>query len=126
MLTEESIFFLSQRPDCFLRGESMIKIQETPSQHVRLRHLYTSSVGNMDVLPLEILQMIMRELDLRSLTRLKRVSKRGWEIVSSLPEFDNLLRYGYLAMVALGRTNLILWHSVSTIYKTMRSQKCVS
>jgi hypothetical protein len=126
MLSEENISFLAGRPAYILEGESMIKIQAKPVQHVPLANLETSSIGNLDVLPLEILQMMMRELDFRSLMRLSHVSKRGWEIVDSLPEAKSIMKHAYPAMVALSQTTLIKWHSISTIYGTMRSPECTS
>jgi hypothetical protein len=86
----------------------------------------TSNLGNLDVLPSELIQLTLNDLDFRSLFRLGAVSHRGREVVQSHRAFRDLIMHAYPTLVALGRTELLQWHSSASLCTTLQSEACVS
>jgi hypothetical protein len=108
-------------------NESMIP-SSTLSQPlpVNLQPPQYSSLGSLDCLPVEILHNIFDDLDFRSLFRLAATSHYGRWVVHSHPLFHILVNYAYHALVALSQTQVIQWHTSSTLYDALRAEKCVS
>ncbi|OAL43796.1 hypothetical protein IQ07DRAFT_288234 [Pyrenochaeta sp. DS3sAY3a] len=125
---DELIRRLSHRDRHILMSESMINIPARLANlnPVHLRNYSPSNLGNLNVLPVELLHIILHQLDFLSLFRLARVSHHGREMVHSLPAFRDLMTYAYPALVAFGMTELLHWHSCSTLRSALSSDSCVS
>jgi hypothetical protein len=115
---------LSYRPDYILNG--MISIPEPAKPSAIKRDPSSSSIGLLDILPVELLQYTLHMLDFRSLSRLSRVSLQGNEVVRSLPAYRNLMEHAPHALVALGHTRLISLHSANVLYGILLLEQCVS
>ncbi|KAK2808631.1 hypothetical protein FQN50_004495 [Emmonsiellopsis sp. PD_5] len=115
---------LSCRPEHFL--ESMIRIHE-PARFLSIkRDASRSSLGSLDVLPLELLYLTFNMMDVQSLSRICCVSLRGKAVVESLPGYYRLVQHAPGMLGALARTRLIRFHSTSTLYQALLSEKCRS
>ncbi|EME42633.1 hypothetical protein DOTSEDRAFT_112459, partial [Dothistroma septosporum NZE10] len=81
----------------------------------------SSSLGVLDQLPVELIDIVCLELDLASLFALRHVSLRGRQIVSALPEFKLITKYAVSCLHAMLRTGTAsgiclctLWHLFCT------------
>lgn len=127
-MDDELISRLSYRDRHILMSESMINVPARLAKPnpVHLRNSPSSNIGNLDVFPMELLHNILNQLDFLSLFRLASVSHRGRNVVHSLAAFRDLTTYAYPVLVALGITELLYWHSCSTLHSALLSESCVS
>lgn len=65
-------------------------------------------------------------LDLQSITRASRVSRRGKCIVQSLPAYRDLMKHAPDALAALSKTKLIHLHSAAQLSAALRSGSCAT
>lgn len=86
----------------------------------------TSSLGQLDVLPTELLLLTFDYLDFQSLSRLSRACLRGKALVESLPAYREIMEHAPGALIALGKTRLLRHHPAPLLRRTLRSGKCVS
>jgi hypothetical protein len=84
-----------------------------------------SAIGTLDVLPLEILHMILMPITLKDLSKVTQTSHRGREIVQSLPFYEVLMDNAYPAFHLLGKTGLAKYFSFANLLDAFRSEKCV-
>ncbi|KAH6723475.1 F-box domain-containing protein [Leptodontidium sp. MPI-SDFR-AT-0119] len=110
---DQCISRLSCRPRHILNG--MISISEAAKPSAIKRDASSSSIGLLDILPVEF-----------SLSHLSRVSLQGNEVVRSLPAYRSLMEHAPHALAALGRTRLISLHSANALYGTLLSEQCIS
>jgi hypothetical protein len=86
----------------------------------------TSSLGRLDDLPLELLHGTLALLDFRALSHISRTCIRGIEVVSSLPEYRDLMLHAPEALAALGKTRLIRYQPAANIHLALLSADCTS
>ncbi|EGD87147.2 hypothetical protein H113_05729 [Trichophyton rubrum MR1459] len=84
---------------------------DEPAKLSALTYSSTSSLGRLDSLSLEVLWMILRYLDIRSPSRLLRVSHRGRAAVESLPLHRELMKYIPNTLKALGKCRLLCYYT---------------
>ena len=104
----------------------MVHVAVPATRLVALRVTATSTMGALDKIPAEILQMMLQNLDLRSLSRLSQTCTSGQNIVLSLRAYQELLQYVPAAMSALSGTRCISYFSLTQVHEAMCSEKCVS
>ncbi|KAM5346588.1 hypothetical protein ACJ41O_009593 [Fusarium nematophilum] len=85
-----------------------------------------SSLGQLDLLPAELLLLVLDLLDFQALSRLSRVSARGKDVVEALPVYQDVLGHAPEALTALGKTRLLGYHPAALLRDTLRQDKCVS
>lgn len=78
-----------------------------------------------DSLPIEVLHLILEDVDFLSLSRFSRTSRRGCELVASLPAYQELHRHAPKALAALGRMTILQLHSSKTLRSSLYSDRCV-
>ncbi|KAL4722267.1 hypothetical protein ACLX1H_010616 [Fusarium chlamydosporum] len=66
--------------------------------------VYASSLGQLDLLPAELLLSVLDLLDFQSLSRLSRVSLLGKDVIEDLPVYKEMVQHAPEALVALGQT----------------------
>nr|POE79425.1 hypothetical protein CFP56_07490 [Quercus suber] len=86
----------------------------------------TSSLGNLETLPIEILQHSLLQLDLLSLLQLTSVSVRGSHLVESLLPLRRFLAAVGNFPLVLARAKILGLHSLPTLNAALRSERCVS
>lgn len=121
---DQCISRLSCRPRHILNG--MISISEAAKPSAIKRDASSSSIGLLDILPVELVQYTLHMLDFQSLSHLSRVSLQGNEVVRSLPAYRSLMEHAPHALAALGRTRLISLQSANALYGTLLSEQCIS
>lgn len=87
-----------------------------------------SSLGSLDTLPVEVLQIIFDHSDALSLSRLAATSWRGHDLVHaqfSRPEYADLSTHAREAIIALSQMKILHLHSVQDMVATLRSASCV-
>lgn len=84
----------------------------------------SSTLGNLDVLPLEVLQEIIPHLDLYTINSLRCVNSRSLSVVESVPEYKAIELHARTALRAaflIGTAKII---SCGTLYDTLCSHSC--
>ena len=81
-------------------------------------------LGQLDSLPLEIFQNILEQLDLHTLILVQCLSHRSKLLVSSIPQYRDILAYAPNALRAILSTGLASHFSIETLYSALRSQVC--
>ncbi|KAI1503979.1 hypothetical protein F5X99DRAFT_373131 [Biscogniauxia marginata] len=106
--------------------DGMIRII-TPAQPSTIcREFARSSLGQLDILSAELLLLTLNLLDFQSLSRISRVSLKGKVVVEALPAYRDMMEHAPKILTALGKTQLLSYHSASLLRQTLRSDKCVS
>lgn len=84
-----------------------------------------TSVGQLDLLPVELIDQVLRMLDIPTLTTFRRVNQRAMHLVDSLPPYrrlwtscPNILR----AVVGINGTSF----SCETLFQALTREKCES
>lgn len=121
---QDQVSLLSHRPRSLLRA--MITIPNPPDSLDTEIDAQRSSVGELDILPTELLFFVLQALDLKSISRVSRVSRRGNVIVKSLAAYRNLLDKAPEALAALSQAKLLGVHSVTQLQDTLRSDRCAT
>lgn len=98
----------------------------SPAKPSTISRAPLSSLGQLDLLPTELLLITLGLLDFRSLSRISRVSLRGKEIVEALPAYKDMMEHAPEALTALGKTRLLQHHSALLLHQTLKSDKCIS
>ena len=85
----------------------------------------TFSLGELEVMPDEIILKIIGHLDFQSLSRFSRVSLRAKEMVEDdCPAYYDMMEYAPEALTALGRTGLLKYHPAPLLRQTLYSSEC--
>ncbi|KAF4974050.1 hypothetical protein FZEAL_9004 [Fusarium zealandicum] len=85
-----------------------------------------SSLGQLDLLPAELLLLVLDYLDFQSLSRLSRVSTMGKDIVEALPAYEEVIHHAPGTLAALGKTHLLGHHPAAMLHTALRQSRCVS
>ncbi|KAM0207552.1 hypothetical protein ACHAQI_007555 [Fusarium lateritium] len=85
-----------------------------------------SSLGQLDLLPAELLLSVIELLDFQSLSRLSRVSLLGKDVIEDLPVYREMIQHSPETLVALGQTRLLSYHPATLLHSTLRKSRCVS
>lgn len=86
----------------------------------------SSSMGRIEILPPEILLLILNLVDFQTLSRLSRVCRRAKAIVEALAAYKELRQHAPDVLAALGKTRLLKYHSAALLRQTLRESRCVS
>ncbi|KAM0561225.1 hypothetical protein ACHAPJ_003730 [Fusarium lateritium] len=119
--TEESEFkgMIRHVPE---QNETLPSITFISDQH----RVLDSSLGQLDLLPAELLLSVLDLLDFQSLSRLSRVSLLGKGVIEGLPVYNEVIQHAPEALVTLGKTQLLSCHPATLLHSTLRTSKCVS
>jgi hypothetical protein len=84
----------------------------------------SATLGQLDTLPLELLQPILLDLDLKSLTALRSVNRTFRKTIDSIKEYDDIITHGPTSLRAALSINLGSWISCRQLYNTLCSEQC--
>jgi hypothetical protein len=93
---------------------------ETPLQRKPAKR----NAGVLETLPLELLQLILARLDLRSVMNVRYVNRRCADLVDSLPELRAIARYGQNALRGSLAINTAANISVEKLYQQLFKKSC--
>ncbi|KAI8718032.1 F-box domain-containing protein [Fusarium sp. LHS14.1] len=127
-ITEEIVKKLTWRNEGGDKGDKILVIRDLPLK--KMKRIKPKSpmqpIGLLDTLPLEILLCIFEYLDFQSLLRFTQVCLRAKLTVESMPAYAEMRRHAGEALMALGETRLLRYHSAALLRQTLRSPYCVS
>jgi hypothetical protein len=83
-----------------------------------------TNLGSLDMLPVELMQPILAQLDLRTLEDFRRVNQRALQLVSSVPQYKAIETYALDALRGILSTGIGRWTTCETLYKTLCTAKC--
>lgn len=124
VFSEELIEKLTCTQELNLCG--MIRKLPVPKTSPIHRNATKPTLGPLDTLPLELLQLILSLLDFQSLSRLSRASLTAKATVEALPAYREFLEHAPDVLIALERTRILHYHSAALLRRTLRTNQCVS
>ncbi len=83
-----------------------------------------SSIGNLEILPIEIIHSIFNILDLQTLTHCRAISWRARCLVDSIPPYKTIVQHAPNALRALLSTNMAVCFTAQDIFKALCMQDC--
>src|SRR6266699_2232047 len=84
----------------------------------------TTNVGTLDALPPELVERILSQLDLRTLTDFRRVNRRATELVNFLPEYKTITTHARNALRGILSIETSRWITCSTLYEKLCTPSC--
>lgn len=93
---------------------------ETPLQRKPAKR----NAGVLETLPLELLQLILARLDLRSVMNVRYVNRRCADLVDSLPELRTIARHGQNALRGSLAINTAATISVEKLHQQLFKKSC--
>ncbi|KAF2667362.1 hypothetical protein BT63DRAFT_472142 [Microthyrium microscopicum] len=107
--------------------EKMIRVSTgQPAILIARSECSSAFSGYLNMLPAELVDMILERVDIESLMKFTASCRAGREAVHSLTTFREVYEYAFPTLVALRQTRLWLYHSISTVNLALRSSSCVS
>jgi hypothetical protein len=97
-------------------------LPQFPSQNGRLEA--KANAGIFETLPLEILQDVLVQLDLRSLMNFRYVNKRAVELVASLPQYITITKHAQNALCGILCIQTGVWITCEMLYKKLFIHGC--
>lgn len=99
---------------------------ESDKPTILSRTLLSSSTGLLDALPIGLPHIILNSLVFQSLSRFAQVCHQAKTTAESLLSYQSMIEHASTALIALSRTNMITFHTASTLHTALLSDKCVS
>jgi hypothetical protein len=83
-----------------------------------------TNLGVLDTLPPELLQEILYQVDLRTLTDFRKVNRRATELVDSLPQYRAVNTYALNALHGIFSIKTGRWITCTTLYEKLCTFGC--
>lgn len=114
----------------FFWGEAdkaMLNLSKTraPRFPTPFRNTGTATLGLLDLLPLEIIHIILESLDFRSLGNVRLVNIRGRFVVQHVPAYQNITTYCHAALRGLAAVGLLGEFCANYLYSVACDDRCV-
>ena len=90
-------------------------------------YIYTSpevGLGSLGILPLELLQRILSQLDLRTLTDIRRVNHLALQFVASIPQYKAINTHASDALRGILSIETGRWITCETLYTMLCTREC--
>lgn len=84
----------------------------------------SENLGNLEYLPLEIIELILLTADLASLTAFRAVNSRALNVVDELHPYQTLVSYARPTLRAFLATGTAAYFSTMEIFSTFNTHKC--
>jgi hypothetical protein len=81
-------------------------------------------LGSLDILPLELLQRILSQLDLCTLTDFRRVNQLALQSVASIPEYKAINTHANNALRGILSIKTARWITCETLYAILCTSEC--
>ncbi|KAF2459722.1 hypothetical protein BDY21DRAFT_176813 [Lineolata rhizophorae] len=81
-------------------------------------------LGALDALPLELLQVLLAQLDLRTLTDFRRVNKRALQVVDSIPGYKAITTHAPNALRGILSIGTGRWITCETLHDKLCTVEC--
>ncbi|KAL4905246.1 hypothetical protein BDW74DRAFT_178251 [Aspergillus multicolor] len=83
-----------------------------------------ATLGALDTLPLELLNMLLTLLDIRSLTDFRRVNQRAMQVVNSIPQYRTITEHAPTSLRAMLSIGTGRWISSQDLYNKLYTAEC--
>lgn len=121
------------------QGEYLALIRINPHRHEQIRNSIlqlvrissffpsstSSTLGYLDILPLEILHEICHLLDTASLLNLRQANSRAQQVVCSLGIYQMTMPHASEVLSAIMKTNTVPWLTLSDLFDLLVTQNCI-
>ena len=97
-----------------------------PLSHHRSCEKPKYDLGSLDMLPLEILNMILAWLDIHSLMSLQRINRRGFALIHGLPQLMDIFRHCPDVLRGILSTEIAPYIGLSQLVGKLSSTACES
>jgi len=91
-------------------------------------HYYTSqpsaNLGSLDCLPIELFQITLSLLDLRTLMEFRRVNQRSLQLVAALPQYKVIISYVLDALRGVLSIGIGQWITCNDLFTTLCTAEC--
>lgn len=81
-------------------------------------------LGTLDVLPLELLQQVIPQLDLSSLSAFRRVNRRAVQVVDSTPQYKAIAKHARNVLRAILSVGTGQWITCEAVYEALCTAEC--
>ena len=82
------------------------------------------ALGQLDLLPLEVIQSILQVLDLQTLTLMQSINHRSKLLVDSVPQHREIVTHAPNALRAILSTGLAPQFTINDLSTALRAQEC--
>jgi hypothetical protein len=86
----------------------------------------TATLGTLEILPVELVQIVLLDLDLQSLTSLRRVNRRAMVTIDMLCQYSEIIAYASNSLRAALSINLGASISCRQLHTELCSQECIA
>ena len=90
------------------------------------RHSYphTSTLGNLEQLPLELINMLLIQLDIQSLTNFRRANQRAMQVIDQIPQYKKIILYAPSTIQGIPSINTGASFSCQELYTKLCTAEC--
>ncbi|KAH8736425.1 hypothetical protein BGZ61DRAFT_472751 [Ilyonectria robusta] len=100
------------------------KLPPVPENAERIRHPPTAHLGALQVLPFDLLYLILPDLDLHELNNFRCLNRRALEVVESLTVYKEVTRYAHQAVRGALSIGTGHYMSYRLLYQKLCTWKC--
>lgn len=104
-------------------GEQALNEYCPLAQHCR-RSKSRYGLGKLHVLPVEILNMVLGQLDLHSIMSLQRVNRRAFDMVTTMPQLKTIIRHSPDVIRAIFSTETAPFITCQLLFNKLTSTAC--
>jgi hypothetical protein len=102
----------------------MVCVSDAPKLPSSRRWRRVNRLGRLDILPIELLYMILGNVDFLYLTRLVCTSRQGQNLVTSFPAYVELILHAPETLAALSKMRILRLHRASALRSALHSDEC--
>ncbi|KAH2761567.1 hypothetical protein KXW10_000389 [Aspergillus fumigatus] len=92
----------------------------------RHRPIPKYALGALEQLPLEIINLVLTQLDIRSLTDFRRVNQRALQVVDSIPQYKAIIKHAPASLRGIISIGTGRWISCQDLYEKLCTAECDS
>ncbi|KAM7198842.1 hypothetical protein V8F33_004856 [Rhypophila sp. PSN 637] len=86
--------------------------------------LPTATLGMLDNLPVELIYIVLRHLDIRSFFRFRQVNRLARFLAAGIKDYRMVSRYGLEGLRGLLRVGIADYFDISDLYRPLKTNKC--
>lgn len=82
------------------------------------------SLGHLERLPLELINMVLMQLDIRSLTDFRRVNRRAMQTIDNIPQYGKIVTHAPISLQGTLSIGSGRYFSCQDLYKALCTANC--
>lgn len=84
----------------------------------------TSGLGRLDVLPPELISIVLQNLDLLSYFRFRQINRQARLVATAFPQYRSVARHGLEGLRGLLRADLAQTYTIGALYSALIRETC--